>query len=186
MKRNRLILGLAFLAGSMGLTACYNKPDFESTPNLIFRGLEQHTLRTSTNITYDSLILVVRFQDGDGDLGLSETEFPDDIKGQFAPGQAYFHNIFVNVYKKVNGKFLQLQVNGVPYTLPGRFPRVSIDGRDEPLEGDIRYSLDRIYENRNSPIQRGDTLRFETRIVDRALHASPTVTSSEVIVFAKQ
>ncbi|GAB2538017.1 hypothetical protein GCM10027189_20690 [Rufibacter soli] len=170
----------------MGLTACYNKPDFESTPNLIFRGLEQHTLRTSTNITYDSLILVVRFQDGDGDLGLSETEFPDDIKGQFAPGQAYFHNIFVNVYKKVNGKFLQLQVNGVPYALPGRFPRVSIDGRDEPLEGDIRYSLDRIYENRNSLIQRGDTLRFETRIVDRALHASPTVTSSEVIVFAKQ
>ncbi|WP_207429999.1 hypothetical protein [Sabulibacter ruber] len=186
MKRHRLLLGLAFVLGSLGLTSCYDEPDFPLTPNLTFRGIEQRTLRNPQNIRYDSLILVVRFQDGDGNLGLSETLFPEDKEPPFNSGGEFFHNILVNVYKKVNGQYLKVQLFGNDLTYNGRFPRVSTDARVEPLEGDIRYSIN-IFENRSTdnPLQAGDTIRFDAQILDRDRNKSPVVTSDDVILFSK-
>ncbi|KAA3437972.1 hypothetical protein [Rufibacter hautae] len=184
MKRHRLFLGLAFVLGSLGLTSCYEKPDFELTPNLTFRGIEQRTMRNATNTTYDSLIIVVRFQDGDGNLGLSETLYPEDIQPPFNPGGEYFYNMICNIYKKVNGNYERVLVNGNPINYNGRFPRVSTEGRDEPLEGDIRYSIN-IFQSTFSPLQAGDTIRFDVKVMDRTLHESQTVTTSDVILFSK-
>ncbi|WP_210489114.1 hypothetical protein [Rufibacter aurantiacus] len=184
MKRHRLFLGLAFVLGSLGLTSCYEKPDFDMTPNLTFRGIEQRTLRNASNVTYDSLILVVRFQDGDGDLGLSETLYPEDIQPPYNPGGEHFYNMICNIYKKVNGNYERVMVNGSPINYNGRFPRVSTEDREEPLEGDIRYSIN-IFQSRLSPLQPGDTIRFDVKVFDRALHESPTVTTSDVVLFSK-
>ncbi|RNI24984.1 hypothetical protein EFB08_16210 [Rufibacter latericius] len=176
---------MAFVLGSLGLTSCYDEPEFDLTPNLTFRGIEQRTLRNPSNVTYDSLILIVRFQDGDGDLGLSETLFPDDIKEPFNPGGPFFYNMICNIYKKKNGSYERvLDPSGNPISYNGRFPRVSSEDREEPLEGDIRYSIS-IYESPFNPIKRGDTVRFDLKIIDRAKHESQVVTTSDVIMYSQ-
>ncbi|MFB9864940.1 hypothetical protein [Rufibacter immobilis] len=189
MKKHRLFLGLAFVFGSLGLSSCYDEPEFDLAPTLTFRDIEQRTLRNPQNVIYDSLILVVRFQDGDGDLGLSETIFPQDIQPPFSSRDPYFNNIFCNIYKKVNGQYERVLYPGTtPLVFHSRFPRVSTIERQEPLEGDIRYSLN-IFDNpRDSfyPLRAGDTIRFDVKILDRSHNESPTVTTSEVILFSKQ
>ncbi|WP_181305442.1 hypothetical protein [Rufibacter sp. XAAS-G3-1] len=188
MKKRRLLFGLALVFGSLGLPSCYEEPEFDLTPNLTFRGIEQRTLRNPQNVTYDSLILVTRFQDGDGNLGLSETLYPEDIQPPFNVGGSSFHNMLCNVYKKTNGRFEQIRFQGNPINYNGRFPRVSTIEREEPLEGDIRYSINIFEETRNpnALLRRGDTIRFDVQIMDRSGNKSPVVTTSEVILFSQQ
>ncbi|ALJ00886.1 hypothetical protein DC20_20210 [Rufibacter tibetensis] len=129
---------------------------------------------------------MVRFQDGDGNLGLSETLFPEDIQGSFAPGQPNFYNFFCNLYKKTNGKYSPvLDPSGNRIVYNGRFPRLSSDSREEPLEGDIRYSIN-IFESGFSPIKKGDTIRFDVQVVDRTFNKSQVVTTSDVILFSQE
>ncbi|GGK81708.1 hypothetical protein ACD591_10730 [Rufibacter glacialis] len=193
MKKHRLLFGLALVLSSLGLTSCYDDPDFSLTPNLTFRGIEQRTLRNAQNIRYDSLILVVRFQDGDGNLGLSETIFPEDEAPPFNPEKLNvpqgpgFHNILCDLYKKANGKYIKITNQAGKSFYNGRFPRVSTDKRSEPLEGDIRYSIS-IYENpsRENPIQKGDTIRFSIQIMDRDLNKSQVVNTDDIIFLSKE
>ena len=181
MKLHKLYLLTAFALVAFGLPSCYSDPEFDVVPSIEFRDVEQYTKVNNTNALYDSLVLVVRFQDGDGDLGLSATD-PADLEGENAPGQPFYHNFIVNVSKKENGSFQPILVGGVPINYNGRFPRVSTTGREEPLEGDIRFSLN-IFQN--NALRRNDTIQFKVQIADRANHLSNVVSTSEVVMFSK-
>ncbi len=179
MKKPCLLVLLSLMA--LGFQGCYSVPEFDLTPSITFRNVEQYTKKPNQFRLYDSLVLVVKFQDGDGNLGLSTTN-PEDIMGEFAFGQPAYYNFNAVPFKKVNGTFQPIFLNGKRIEYPSRFPRIFSDTRVEPLEGDIRFSL---IIDRNNLIKVNDTLRFEIMIKDRAKNNSNLVTTSEIIMFSK-
>jgi hypothetical protein len=113
-------------------------------------------------------LLSYYFQDGDGDLGLDET----DDKPPFNMDSIYFYNFFCDYYEKQNGVFVKIdsvEVNGVlePFSLNARFPRLSVL-ENESINGEIYHKMEpyRIAESPN------DTVKLVFFIVDRALHHS--------------
>ncbi|HEX2616533.1 MAG TPA: hypothetical protein VHL57_03270, partial [Flavobacteriales bacterium] len=120
----------------------------------------------------DSASVVISFTDGDGDIGLDQS----DTLGDFAPGHLFFHNLFVDYYQWQNGAWV-LQ----DFTLPlyYRIPVITPTGQNKALEGDIAVAL-KPYPV--LPGSEGDSIRLNVRIADRALHMSNEVESGTIVV----
>jgi len=162
---------------SIFLHSCFVKPEFADTPKLEFESIQKITLPGLLNAK-DSIIIALKFQDGDGDLGLSpaDTIFPfQELNADGTPNE--FHlNYYINLYRKVNGEFIQFEFGDV--TLNGRFPSLNVEGQEGPLEGVLRRSvvISSAYPFRN------DTIRFDVFIIDRALNKSNLVETDTVVV----
>lgn len=64
-------LGLSIVLG-LGLYSCFDPPEYSNTPEIEFENL---TFRETPDLSdADSLILYIKFKDGDGDLGLAPGE----------------------------------------------------------------------------------------------------------------
>lgn len=72
----RVIKGIVlFCFCTLFVSACFDPPEFSTTPHIEFRGIKFRDPGTANQ----ELILEIDFRDGDGDLGLSsiaDTEFP--------------------------------------------------------------------------------------------------------------
>ncbi|WP_146897953.1 hypothetical protein [Adhaeribacter aerolatus] len=173
MKSLRLYQLMLFSGILLALNACQHPPDYDERPNLEFKNVEKYS-SLENGVKKDSLILVTRFEDGDGDLGLSN----EDISSPpFNQGNNNI-NYFVDILIKKNGVFESLQLPS-GFTFNGRFFRLAPDGRIGPIEGDLRYS---IVVRENPLITSNDILKFRVRVRDRALRESNTVMSEEVKV----
>jgi hypothetical protein len=73
MLKHKLLINLCLL-GLFGLGACYSPPEFPLEPTIAYNNVEFKEVPNSL----DSLIISIKFQDGDGDLGLdaNETQVP--------------------------------------------------------------------------------------------------------------
>src|SRR5262245_52080435 len=64
--------GLLLFGISMGVTACFDPPEFPIEPEIDF---EDIYFREAKGVGQrDSLVLTISFRDGNGDLGLSSTD----------------------------------------------------------------------------------------------------------------
>jgi len=80
----RLIRGLGlFLFISFGISACFNPPEYPVQPQIEFESVEYREFGTGFDAIFDSLILKIRFQDGDGDLGLNPSEISDPYNNKY-------------------------------------------------------------------------------------------------------
>ena len=113
--------------------------------------------------------LTIYFQDGDGDIGLDET----DRNPVFAVDSPYYYNFFINLYEKQNGEWVELDL---PTPLHARVPHLS-DDVPESIEGKLSITT-----FINNPYSTYDTVRLTCWLVDRALHHSDTITTPEIIV----
>ena len=172
--KSLLLIKLFLFAGFMlAVYGCQHPPDYDDKPRLEFKNIEKwSSLENGTK--KDSLILVTRFEDGDGDLGLSNE---DISQAPFNQGNNNI-NYFVDIFIKKNGVFQTLTLPS-GFTFNGRFFRLAPDGRIGPIEGDLRYS---IVVRENPLITTGDVLKFRVRVRDRALRESNTVESEEIKV----
>lgn len=180
LKYSFALVLLALLASS-----CREEPNYPDEPSISFDRVDQFTY-TKNRITFDSLVLVVDFQDGDGDLGLRRSPNGDgdpDFRAPFDQSSQFFNNFFVNLQVKRGDRY-------VPYPFPseflnfnGRFPRLARDDKHEVLEGEIKYTLTNFSNDIFDP---RDTVRFEIFIYDRALHKSNVVYSDDVVLFQGQ
>ena len=114
----------------------------------------------------------LHFQDGDGDIGLNES----DTLAAFNKDSIYHYNFFINYFEKQNGEYVEVEL---PISNNARIPRLS-DAVPESIEGDI--SIDLYINNIKSKY---DTIRFECYIVDRELHHSNTITTPDIVVKKK-
>ena len=64
--------GLLLFGISMGVTACFDPPEFPITPEIDFEGIYFREAKAVGQ--RDSLVLTISFRDGNGDLGLSATD----------------------------------------------------------------------------------------------------------------
>ena len=167
------------------LCGCREEPNYPDEPAITFDRVDQYTY-TKNRITFDSLVLVVDFQDGDGNLGLRRNpldESDPDFQGSFDQSSPYFNNLFVNLEVKRGDTYVPYPFASEFLNLNGRFPRLARDDRDEVLEGEIKYTLTNFSNDIFDP---RDTVRFEIFIYDRALNKSNSVYSNDVVLFQGQ
>jgi hypothetical protein len=68
----KALKGVMLFGISLGVTACFDPPEFPLTPEIDFEGI--YFKESKTVGVQDSLVLTLSFRDGDGDLGLSGSE----------------------------------------------------------------------------------------------------------------
>jgi hypothetical protein len=164
MKKFSNIILMVTLA--VALIGCRNEEKFPVIPHIEFVSLE----KIDDGTGHDSQAeLTIYFQDGDGDIGLNES----DKNPVFAVDSPYYYNFFINLYEKQHGEWVEMEL---PTPLHARIPHLS-NAVPESIEGTL--SITTFINNPYSPY---DTVRLTCWIVDRALHHSDTITTPEIIV----
>lgn len=159
MLRKLSFWGFAFLFS--GLFSCKKDVKLPNTPSIEF--IEFRSLQT------DSAKLVFSFADGDGDIGLRES----DINPPFDSTSVFRNNLFLTYFEKENNAFKEIPVNP-PFHY--RIPRITPSGRDKSLQGRIEVTLP-FFKN---PFSKNKFYMFEIYIVDRALNKSNIISTGEI------
>jgi hypothetical protein len=177
----------ALALGWAGTSSCLKAPDYPVEPVITFNSIKQTYVPpvVAGATPGDTLEFAVDFQDGDGDLGL------DDADTKVAPynsptgghnNLATSNNYFIQAFKRNKNNIFEpfYTFGGYPGEYDGRYPRLesTTDNKPAPLKGTLRYKL-RLPLNRTS-YSIGDVMRFEISIMDRAMHQSNTVTTTEI------
>ena len=159
-----IIFGVIF-----SLSGCYKETTFDVTPSIEFKDLRKEIrIDAFTGSKKDSLILTIKFQDGDGDLGVNEKEkAAAEVKSDY--------NYIIRLFRKKKGVFQEF-VPSVPYS--GFFPRLKSGGKIGPIEGTLDYSVD--FPHPFTPVK--DSLKFQVIIKDRAGNISNTVESKVIVL----
>lgn len=148
------------------MTSCFKRDKYPSTPTLFF---EKFTP------TGDSAIVTLRFEDGEGDIGLEQ----DQLEAPYNEGSYYFYNLYLVYYEKVDGKFVVgKDANGDSIVFRNRL-RPVYTGKAKSISGKINYTLSPFYYNFLS--SDSDTIQYRIQIIDRALNESAWITTDEMI-----
>ncbi|QMU29202.1 hypothetical protein [Adhaeribacter radiodurans] len=185
MKNTLSIFSLLLLLTG-ALWSCHTPPKFPIEPNISFKKVVPYHF-TENGQPKDSIVVIIRFEDGDGDLGLTDADNQPPFNptgplvpnGPVVPQGEFFYNYFIKMFVKRNGQFEEFQFPSAG-GLNGRFFPLAPDGRTGPLEGDLNYGIV-IRPGRN--FVPGDIVKFEVYIVDKQLHLSNKITTDEVALF---
>jgi hypothetical protein len=159
---------VTFILGIVA-SSCYKEPVFSLTPEITYAGFEKEILVDAfSGANKDSLVISLDFTDGDGDLGLSETE-------KAAAEQKQEYNFFVKTFRKKNGKITEF-TPFIPYS--GFFPRLKNDDRPGPIKGTLSYSIE--FPHPFTP--KRDSLQFQVYIKDRAGNLSNVATTDVIVL----
>ena len=147
--------------------ACRKPEIYSDIPEIKFISFEKYQEYLHGNVL-ECGELTFYFQDGDGDIGLNDT----DNYPPFDTASIYHCNFFCDYYEKRNGVFIKIDSvktpAGIsPFNLNARFPRLS-KLPEESINGEIRLKMP-FYYDIFSPY---DTIKLKFHIVDRKLNQS--------------
>lgn len=114
----------------------------------------------------DSAKLIIKFTDGDGDLGLSDSDIDPP----------YDYNTFITYYEKVNGTFVPRELT-FPFNY--RIPVLNTSNRKKELNGELQITIAPTYYD---PFSKRDTIKYSIYIQDRALNKSNIIETKEIVV----
>lgn len=149
------------------LASCMKDKEFPIEPHIAFRSFTKIVIPPDSIPQF--LILSVSFTDGDGDIGLrsSDTIPPYDF------------NLFIDIYKMINGQMELIVFSDTTVNFNGRIPIVVENPNNKPIEGVIEYDFD-------YPLLRSflfnDSITFDVILKDRALHQSNIIRTPILIV----
>jgi len=112
--------------------------------------------------------LIFDFEDGDGDIGLTQ---PDSLSADSTN-----FNMFFTLFGKTGGEFIEVSENELETPLNYRIPYIEKEGQNKAIKGEIQ--VDFIYL-----LFEYDTIKYSFFIVDRALHKSNVETTPEITMF---
>jgi hypothetical protein len=181
--RTPTVLGLGL--ASLSFSSCLSAPDYPVEPSIDFKSVAIGLNPTGPRTAIDTLKFSVDFRDGDGDLGLSDSDIKvapyNAATGGFR-GRSPQYNYYIQPFKRSGtpGNYTYTEfVNSAPGEYDGTYPRLDkADARPAPLKGTLTYALPISVDG--APFYPGDTFRFEITIMDRALNKSNTVTTTDV------
>ncbi len=174
MKKRNLI-GLFFLA--LAVLSCQKPVEYPIEPKIAYEGF---TYLMNPDSTFSGQgIISFSYTDGDGDLGLNEA----DTMPPFGLHDAHYYNMVVDYLKCVNGEFVKMpllswNVQTQTYdtiSFNARFKRLRDSEEPKAISGTMDYTL--IVQN---PLSPNDTIKFEIRILDRALHESNVIQTDAI------
>jgi hypothetical protein len=147
--------------------ACRKTDTFPVEPQIEFKDLVKYTGSGGQDT---AAVLTLTFTDGDGDLGLQDS----DTLPPYNPGSEYYYNFFLKWFRKENGVFVEL-----PLTVPQnqRIPYIVNHSNNKAISGELLLDVEIA-----GLVANQDTFRYETYIIDRALHKSNVVTTGEIVL----
>ena len=172
----RELIGLLFLA--LATVACQKPVEYPVEPKIAYEGF---TYLFNADSTFSGEgIISFSYTDGDGDLGLDER----DTLPPFGFNDAHYYNMVVDYLKCVNGEFVKtplLSWNAQTQTYDtvtfnARFKRLRDSEEPKAISGKMDYTL-----TVQNPFSPNDTVKFEIRILDRALHESNVIQTEAII-----
>jgi hypothetical protein len=156
------IIALAFVI----LSSCKKPDEFPDEPVITFKSLYTEVDAQGYD---DKMYVVLNFTDGDGDIGYNDIGNNDPVFDD--PASPYYNNFQVRTFRYKNGAFVEDTTD-----LSARMMYVTPEVNNKALKGEIQRELPLPVHLVN------DTLRFEIFIYDRALHASNTITTSDIVL----
>ena len=180
MKKSLIIILFAFFT----LAACQKKVEYPIEPKIAYEGFT-YLLDADSTFSGEGVISF-SYTDGDGDLGLDDS----DTLPPFGFHDAYYYNMVVDYLKSENGVFVKTPLLSphVPtspddtlvlydtVTFNARFKRLRDSEEPKAISGTIDYKL-----TVQNPFSPNDTVKFEIRILDRALHESNVIQTEPII-----
>ncbi len=163
-------IGLAF--ATLFFNACGEiVPRFNDTPSIKYDDIRWEFQNNVTGLgKYDSVIVILGFEDGDGDLGSFGIDSHKDI--------------YTTIFKRVKGDTVAITYD--QSLSSGQLPVLKKD-KPGPIEGKMRIRLAffppplSVTDSINT-ILYGDTLSFQIYVKDRADRTSNTIRTPEIIV----
>lgn len=126
----KALKGLFLFGISIGVTACFDPPEFPTTPDIDFESI--YFLEAESQGERDELVLTLTFRDGDGDLGLSAT----DIEPPYHDVNFYLANDGDTILLKKRTAYGELpQFVDVPTNATGKL--VTVRTAEDPLYHDL-------------------------------------------------
>ncbi len=167
------LIGLLFLT----MASCQKPVEYPLEPKIAYVGF---TYLMNPDSTFSGEgVISFSYTDGDGDLGLDDA----DTLSPFGFDDSYYYNMWVDYLKCVNGEFvktplLSWNVQTQSYdtvSFNARFKRLRDSEVPKAISGTMDYKL--MVQNPFSP---EDTVKFEIRIFDRALHESNVIQTEAI------
>ena len=157
-------LALVFLLASV-FCGCRKEEKYPIIPALTYKSVNLYAK--------NSFYIITSFTDGDGDIGLTES----DTIPPYDKNSKYYHNYFCTFYQLQNGTWQELNFS-IPYNY--RIPLLTPKQRNKNIKGDIQVDIKGFI----SPISNGiaDTIRVEVYVADRALHESNKVFTDQFVI----
>ncbi|MFD1142128.1 hypothetical protein ACFQ4C_13460 [Larkinella insperata] len=162
--------GLFFFGIAALLVGCLEPPDFSNVPSISAPVVSSYpAFDDFSQIPKDSVVITVKFEDGDGDLGEVPDARNDTIK------YAEWGNYELKVYQLVNGRFEYVDL---PVLNKLFFPRLKPDDKASPLEGKLDFSQS-FLRSRNAKLT---PVKFAIRIRDRSMNVSNVVETDTISI----
>jgi len=163
--------------------ACQKEVEYPVEPHIEYTGF---TYLFNADSTFSGEgIVSFSYTDGDGDLGLDD----NDTMAPFGPNDSHYYNMVIDYMKLVDGQFVKMPLLSphVPIdsadtqlydtvSFNARFHRLLDQDDPKAISGTMEYTMPV-----QNPLSPNDTIRFEIRILDRALHESNTIQTESII-----
>ena len=124
LKKVKIVTILAF-AVLAGLSSCIQFQNYPIEPHIKFVSF---TKIPTTSGVDDKGTLLFSFTDGDGDLGLDDTQ----TDPPYDTASIYYYNIFIRYYEKQNGEYNEVVLTP---SNNGRYPNLTPDGSKKGIQG---------------------------------------------------
>ncbi len=155
----------------MGLIiSCHKVKTYSDIPEVHFKSYTtDRFIEPVLQNEVKSVELVFTFVDGDGDIGLKQSDTISPYVDE------YKNNFFPTLYVKDNGKYKEVENILVSnYTIPYIEPQ----GQNKTLKADVKVKFE---YTKNDTLFNYDTLMYKYYILDRALHQSNIDSTSDII-----
>lgn len=161
---NILFLGVFLLL----FASCIKTRDISPIPAIEFKDFIK-----SSNL--DSAQLIIGFKDGDGNIGLKQS----DTTGIYSKNNFYHYNIYMRYfYKKADGTFEQFVLpSGDTLEYKYRIPDITPEGQDKTLDGEMEITLFSPYYYPGHTV-----VRFDVFIIDQEQNKSNVISTPEINV----
>lgn len=166
-----------FLALLLILCTCQKPVEYPVEPKITYEGFT-YLINADSTFSGEGIISFA-YTDGDGDLGLDES----DTLPPFGFRDAHYYNMVIDYLKCVNGEFVKTPLLSWnpqaqafdTVTFNARFRRLRDSEEPKAISGTMEYKL-----TVQNPLSPNDTVKFEIRILDRALHESNVIQTEAI------
>ena len=150
------------------LPACFKKENYSPIPNIY---------DASVNLLEgDSARLTFGFTDGDGDIGLADSE----IDAPYDTSSRYHYNLYIEYFEKDDalGWVPGINLGGDTIVFKYRLHPVVVKGKNKGIKGTMDVIMQAFY---NPLSTQSDTIKYRIQLIDHALNESNLIETDEIV-----
>ena len=150
------------------LTGCFKGETYPNEPIIS---------EAEVSISGTTALLTFNFTDGDGDIGLSDSQLSAPYDSS-----SYFHfNLYLEYFEKddVLGWVPGQAINGDTIIFTNRLEPIIFNGKAKGIKGVMEVEMDPF---RNPSSTESDTIKYKITLIDRALNISNQLETDPIVV----